>query len=301
MKPQQLRYLVAVAENGSLSQAARYLGIAQPALSQQIQAIEGELSVQLFDRTVRGTIPTAAGTVMIEHAYSLLERMDQATRDVQRLSHDVTGDVSIVLTSFGIADRIMPDLVRSLHLRYPKVRITARLVASREANAALANGDYDLGIIPADEKVGSINARHFASQAYYLFQAGKVPQGSQTSADEAITLREAAKLDLVTLRPGDPFQEALVAEASRQSVPIASKYEATSLVMMHGFVESGIAAAIIPWLAGRDKVLLGRMTARKIVDPSFHLDYLLAWPKQRPLHLAAERVANLLSEIGHTL
>ena len=301
MKPQQLKYIIAVAENGSLSQAARQLGIAQPALSQQVQAIEAELSVQLFDRTVRGSIPTPAGTVMIEHAYSILEKMDQATRDVQRLSHDVAGDVSIVLTSFGIADRIMPDLVRSLHLRYPKVRITARLAASREAKAALANGEFDLGIIPADEKTGSINARHFASQTYYLFQSCKMHPGPQGPSNEPVTLAEATRLDLVTLRAGDPFQEGLLAEAARQKLTITSKYEATSLVMMHGFVEAGIAAAIIPWSAGRDKVLLGRMTASKVVDPSFQLEYLLAWPKQRPLHLAAEHVAALLGEISGAL
>jgi len=87
----KLRYFVTVAEELNFGRAADRLHIAQPVLSRQIRAFEGELGVQLFDRDSRGTRLTAAGTQLLEDAKFLLaeskalrQRLFQAARSPRR-------------------------------------------------------------------------------------------------------------------------------------------------------------------------------------------------------------------------
>jgi DNA-binding transcriptional LysR family regulator len=74
----QLRYFVAVAEEGHVGRAARRLRIAQPPLSRQIRSLEDELGAPLFTRTARGMRLLPAGVTLLEHARGILARVDAA-------------------------------------------------------------------------------------------------------------------------------------------------------------------------------------------------------------------------------
>ena len=80
----QLEYLTAVAEEGSISRAARRVGVAQPSLSQQVKKLEDELGHRLLDRLPKGVVLTEAGRQLLEHGRRVLAEIADARRRGRR-------------------------------------------------------------------------------------------------------------------------------------------------------------------------------------------------------------------------
>ncbi len=97
MNFRRLKYFVKIVDIGSLTQAAEVLHIAQPALSQQVATLEGELNQQLLIRTKRGVTPTEAGKVLYLHARTILGQCEQARLAVCGTGHTRAGQPTIGL------------------------------------------------------------------------------------------------------------------------------------------------------------------------------------------------------------
>lgn len=95
MNFRRLKYFVKIVDIGSLTQAAEVLHIAQPALSQQVATLEGELNQQLLIRTKRGVTPTDAGKILYTHARAILRQCEQAQLAVHNVGQALSGQVSI--------------------------------------------------------------------------------------------------------------------------------------------------------------------------------------------------------------
>src|SRR5256886_8152865 len=95
MEIHQLRYFVAVAEEGSFSRAAGKVRVAQPSLSQQIRKLEAEVGQPLFDRLPRSVVLTEAGRCLIDYARQILASIGDARRCVDELKGEVAGRVAV--------------------------------------------------------------------------------------------------------------------------------------------------------------------------------------------------------------
>jgi LysR family transcriptional regulator, hydrogen peroxide-inducible genes activator len=120
MEIHQLRYFVAVAEEGSFSHAAEREHVSQPSLSQQIQKLEAELNHQLFDRLPRSVVLTEAGRSLLPYARQILSAIADAGLSVAAVEQEVAGRLSVGATP-SIALCVLPELIGSFQRSYPKV------------------------------------------------------------------------------------------------------------------------------------------------------------------------------------
>lgn len=120
MNLRRLKYFVKIVDIGSLTQAAEVLHIAQPALSQQVATLEGEMDQQLLIRTKRGVTPTEAGKILYAHARTILRQCEQAQLAVNNVGQTLQGQVSIGLAR---APRLLLLPCRSFRRFAPNCRM----------------------------------------------------------------------------------------------------------------------------------------------------------------------------------
>ncbi len=150
MDLRQLRYVVALASRRSFTRAAEDLGIAQPALSQQVAALERELGVRLFNRTNRRVAPTEAGLALFVRAQRILEDAAAAIDEIAGHADGGRGRV-VVGTGRSFAELTLPKVLGEFHRRHPDVEIVIDHVGSDEVFAKIRSGALDLFVGVLDD------------------------------------------------------------------------------------------------------------------------------------------------------
>ncbi len=123
MELRHLRYFVMVAQEEHMTRAAAKLGIQQPPLSQQIQALEKELGVSLLIRKSRRIELSPAGKVFLGDARDILARADQSIQRIRRFEMGEEGSIRLGFTSSASLHHMTPDLVRRFRESYPLISV----------------------------------------------------------------------------------------------------------------------------------------------------------------------------------
>lgn len=146
-----LRYFVAVAEELHFGRAAERLNVAQPGLSQQIQALERELGVTLFDRTSRRVALTPAGAVLLTEGKWALAQTERALDRTRRAGRGELGRVTVAAIGSATYD-VVPAVLREHRRRFPDVELVLREMSTGAQVNALRAREIDVGFLrlPAD-------------------------------------------------------------------------------------------------------------------------------------------------------
>jgi DNA-binding transcriptional LysR family regulator len=147
MELRHLRYFVAVGEEQHYGRAAERLGIAQPALSRQIQDLEKELGFTLFDRLPRGVKLSAAGKLFLGDARRILQDVEQAKMRAERVATGKAGTLRIGFVEVFSWHGVVPDSFRRFRRRQPDVELDLQPLRSIEQTEAVQSGRLDAGFI----------------------------------------------------------------------------------------------------------------------------------------------------------
>jgi DNA-binding transcriptional LysR family regulator len=141
-----VRYFRAVTESGSIKRAATSLRIAPSAISRQMQAIEEELSVKLFERNARGMVLTDAGHLLYRYAVENRNQLDGIRVKVQEFDTMRRGQVKIA-TVEGMLANFLSNFVVDLAGDYPGISIWTTVAGSRDVAEMVGHNDVDLGLV----------------------------------------------------------------------------------------------------------------------------------------------------------
>lgn len=299
-----MRYFVAIVEHGSLTRAAEVAHVAQPALSQQLAALEAELGVALVHRGAKGVKPTEAGRTLYRHARAILKQIDVARADVKVAGADVAGTVAIGLPTTAAAAFGMP-LVRAVRQRYPGVRLQLFESMSGYIAELLNNNRLDFAILFRDTPSRAVELEPLASEALYLVGtppplAAASRRRTRPPGGNTIAFDRLADIPLVLPSGSQGLREVLEEKAAQAGIRLKVVADLDSLPILLQTASEGLACTILPAssVAAQDTAP-GALPVR-LIQPELKRVLSLCWPRALPRTSAAEAVADTLREIVAT-
>ena len=203
--PRRLLTFREVARLGSFSRAGDALSLTQPAVSQQVSALERQLGVRLLDRGPGGPTPTDAGALLLAHADALADRLAQADAQVAELSLAERETLRIGAFPSALAS-VIPAAIARLREQRPEVQVEAGEGSGEELGAAVAAGRLHAAMCFQDAEAPAAAARrHRAPRARRRGDArrdGARPPAGRPRADPAARAR-GRDVDGAVARPPD--------------------------------------------------------------------------------------------------
>lgn len=189
MNFRRLKYFVKIVDIGSLTQAAEVLHIAQPALSQQVATLEGELNQQLLIRTKRGVTPTDAGKILYTHARAILRQCEQAQLAVHNVGQSLSGQVSIGFAPGTAASSITMPLLQAVRAEFPEVVIYLHENSGAVLNEKLINHQLDMAVIYEHSPVAGVSSQALLKEDLFLV-------GTQDCPGQSVDVNAIAQMNL---------------------------------------------------------------------------------------------------------
>ena len=258
MDLKQLHALLAVAEHGSFSAAARAIHTVQSNVSTHIARLESELGSTLVDRT-SGRL-TEEGEAAVARARRVEAEIAALTADVAALRDEVIGSVRLgVIGSIG--RWLVPDLLATMHHRHPGVHLVVVDATTTSLLPQLLDGGLDLAIVNlpvADQAIG-VEA---------LFEEERIlvaPAGHPLAERTEVRVAELAPHELVLEPRGTAFRDELDQAAARAGVELRSSAEVDGMMMVASLAFRGYGPAILPTTATLDEPRDGWVTV-PVVD-----------------------------------
>jgi DNA-binding transcriptional LysR family regulator len=265
-----LRYFAVVAEELHVGHAAARLFISQPALSQQIRALEQQVGLPLFVRHPRGMELTEAGAVLLDEAREVLGRSDALERTVEELRTGRTRALRIGLPP-GVSKSLLPTLLEPLREREPDARIDVRELTTPDQLGALRDGTLDLGIVREPVEDHGLARRTLLVEPLGV----SLPSTHRLAGRESLTLPElAGELFVCFPRAWAPSLHGIVVAALRETGTEARFQDSSSASNTEGIVAAGLGLTLSapPWLEGAEGIVW-----RPLADVRIEIRTAAAW------------------------
>jgi DNA-binding transcriptional LysR family regulator len=247
MDLRHLRAFVAVAEEKSFRRAAERLHLAQPPVTTQIQQLEKELGVRLFERTSRWVRLSRAAENLLPLARSVLAGVERLSQNAQQVAEGEGGSLSIGYVSSALGP-LLGNALRSFRAAYPNVYISLFEQRTPKQIQALLAGDIDLGLVHGMTKRPELASELFTEMPIAL----ALPSGHRLARRSRISVESLRGESLVLMQPElagevyDPFMAACSAAGLNLPVFQYTNDFITKLwLVAAGF---GVSPTIQPWL-----------------------------------------------------
>src|SRR5579862_3410801 len=253
MELRHLRYFVAVAEEGSLTNAAeRRLHTAQPSLSRQIRDLELEVGVPLLERRARGVALTAAGRTFLDHARLALLQVDAAGEAARRAAQP---DKRAFTIGFLTGQELvwLPETLRILRGEDPDIEITLASQSSPELAGALMRGKVDVAFLRREAQAPGLAFKFLITEPLVAV----LPAGHRLANRKDIRLSDLADEVYVSpTRVAPALKAAIENYAAKSGITLKPAYDAENI------------SAVLSLVATTGGVTLMPLYVRNMLSPS---------------------------------
>ncbi len=259
MDLRQLRYFSAIADQGSFSEAAGRLHVAQSALSRHILALERELGVRLFERHARGINLTPSGVLLRARARGILD-------DIERLRTEVMAQASLpggeaVIGTTSTTSRILYGPLAERFARdYPNVKLRFIEGVPYLLLEGLDTGSIDLAVMVDPEPRASLVLEPLVTEQEYLIGARTSPLMPTGPCD----IEALGRLPLILLPRPAGSRVKLDRMSAEAGLTLNVTHEVANVDVVKDFVERGLGFGILPFSSVMQGIETGRYVAMPV-------------------------------------
>lgn len=286
----QLEYIVALDSYRHFVLASEKCFVTQPTLSMQIQKLEEELGVKIFDRTKQPVIPTEIGASIIAQARIVLRDAGVIRQLIAEQKDIMTGEIRIGIIP-TIAPYLLPPLFKNIREKYPQVKLVAREIITEEIVLELKNNRLDCGIVVTPLKDSSIKEDILFYEELFVYV-------SKTNAlyDKKYVLPTEINPDqLWLLEEGHCFRSQILNLCELQKFSgLHFKYETGNIETLKRMVDKSDGITILPELAVMEFTKLQMKLVKRLKEPSPAREVSLVTHRD---HLKTKLIKTLKEEI----
>jgi LysR family transcriptional regulator, hydrogen peroxide-inducible genes activator len=272
----QLKYVLAVAEHQNFTLAAEKCFVTQPTLSMQIQKIEEELNIQIFDRTKKPIQLTDIGQKIVSQAKNIVNEADRIQDIVEQQKGFVGGEFRL-----GIIPTIMPTLLpmflNNFIKKYPKVKLIIEELNTDEIITKLNNGHLDAAIAATplqEEKIKEIVLYFEPFVAY-------IPESHQHYQKQEIEVADLNLDEILLLQDGHCFRDGILNLCKNNSRNEINHFqiESGSFETLIKLADEGLGTTLLPYLHTLDLKETDKKKLRHFKEPKPAREVSLIFPK----------------------
>lgn len=286
----QLEYIVALDSYRHFVLASEKCFVTQPTLSMQIQKLEEELGVKIFDRTKQPVIPTEIGTSIIAQARIVLRDAGMIRQLIAEQKDIMTGEIRIGIIP-TIAPYLLPPLFKNIREKYPQVKLVAREIITEEIVLELKNNRLDCGIVVTPLKDSSIKEDILFYEELFVYV-------SKTNAlyDKKYVLPTEIDPDqLWLLEEGHCFRSQILNLCELQKFSgLHFKYETGNIETLKRMVDKSDGITILPELAVMEFTKPQMKLVKRLKEPSPAREVSLVTHRD---HLKTKLIKTLKEEV----
>lgn len=289
MELRQLRYFVAIAEHGSLSQAAARLYVAQSALSHQLAQLEAELDAPLFDRLPRGVALTAAGRAFHAHAQAILRQVEAARASVHRDAAEPGGKVIFGLPH-SVSQALALPLLKAVRAALPRVELELTEELTGNLEPQLRAGQIDLAVLFDAGTLDEFQHQPLLVEELLLIS----PAAASAAPDAPLDLAAALRLPLIL--PAAPHGVRPIVEGAARTAGLAAPNviaEISSISILRTSLLAGLGHTLLPPMPLQRELADGRLRAQPLLGRPLLRRVELCAARHLPATAAAQAVAAL--------
>ena len=289
MDIKQLRYFLAIVEQGSFSRAASVLNVAQPALSIHLRNMEKALDTPLLLRRPQGVLPTEAGELLALRARLILAELTRTQEEIRSLGSQPAGEVRLGLPG-TISGVVSVPLITAARQKYPKIQINIAEAMSGFVSEWLMDGRVDLAILYDDiRQKGVVSERLLEEELVMLSPPDSVDHGP-------VLLQDLASIALILPSPAHGLRRMLDHAERQAGVKLAAEIEIDSYRNIKSLVAHSMGSSILPYHAVAQEAQAGEFIIRHFAKPHLWRAAYLVHMNARPMTRAGQAIADLLRD-----
>lgn len=286
----QLEYIVALDTYRHFVLASEKCFVTQPTLSMQIQKLEEELGVKIFDRTKQPVIPTEIGSSIIAQARIVLRDAGMIRQVIAEQKDIMTGEIRIGIIP-TIAPYLLPPLFKNIREKYPQVKLMVREIITEEIVQELKNNRLDCGIVVTPLKDSSIKEDILFYEELFVY----VSKNNALYDKKYVLPAEINPDQLWLLEEGHCFRSQILNLCELQKFSgLHFKYETGNIETLKRMVDKSDGITILPELAVMEFTQPQMKLVKRLKEPSPAREVSLVTHRD---HLKTKLIKTLKEEI----